>query len=213
MSKPMICTCVITPGTFFLPYSAKQQREMTKFNFCGVRGTHDGEILILCLNLNVGIPTNYVPRLIVQIECREEEGGGGGYKSHFPALFVRIPFPSLIFGKIPVPAVKFHGKTKLTDSVCMCGEYAHFRLGFFKFWSVLSPSVTNAMTIKLWVCKGRRSKYVSFEVRFMSWWCQVTREIRYSSKPMTSWIHYFGFLHFSLMSKKNKNWLEIYQNR
>ena len=29
-----------------LPYSAKQQREMTKFRFCGVRGTHDGEFLI-----------------------------------------------------------------------------------------------------------------------------------------------------------------------
>ena len=44
-----------------LPYSAKQQREMTKFKFCGVRGTHDGEFLFLCLNVNA-IPTNYVPR-------------------------------------------------------------------------------------------------------------------------------------------------------
>ena len=44
-----------------LPYSAKQQREMTKFKLCGVCGTHDGEFSILCLNLNA-IPTNYVPR-------------------------------------------------------------------------------------------------------------------------------------------------------
>ena len=46
---------------FCLPYSAKQQREMTKFKFYGVRGTPDGEFLILCLNLNA-IPTNNVPR-------------------------------------------------------------------------------------------------------------------------------------------------------
>ena len=44
-----------------LPYSAKQQREMTKFKLCRVCGTHDGEFSILCLNLNA-IPTNYVPR-------------------------------------------------------------------------------------------------------------------------------------------------------
>ena len=44
-----------------LPYSAKQQREMTKFKFYGVRGTHDGELLILCLNL-IAIHTNNVPR-------------------------------------------------------------------------------------------------------------------------------------------------------
>ena len=43
------------------PYSAKQQREMTKFKFYGVRGTHDGVFLILCLNLNA-IHSNYVPR-------------------------------------------------------------------------------------------------------------------------------------------------------
>ena len=30
-----------------LPYSAKQPREITKFKFCGVRGTHDSEFLIL----------------------------------------------------------------------------------------------------------------------------------------------------------------------
>ena len=41
-----------------LPYCAKQQCEMTKFKFYGVRGTHDGEFLILSLNLNA-IPTNY----------------------------------------------------------------------------------------------------------------------------------------------------------
>ena len=44
-----------------LPYSAKQQREMTKFKFWGGRGTHDGEFLTLCLNSNA-IPTNYLPR-------------------------------------------------------------------------------------------------------------------------------------------------------
>ena len=44
-----------------LPYSAKQRREMTKFKFYGVRGTHDGEVLILCLNLNA-IHINHVTR-------------------------------------------------------------------------------------------------------------------------------------------------------
>ena len=39
----------------------KQQREMTKLKFCGVRGTHDGEFLILSLSVNA-IPIKYVPR-------------------------------------------------------------------------------------------------------------------------------------------------------
>ena len=62
MSKPIICKCVITSGTFLCrtpQNKLKQQHEMTKFKFYGVRVTHDGEYLILCLNLNV-IPTNYI---------------------------------------------------------------------------------------------------------------------------------------------------------
>ena len=44
-----------------LPFSEKQQREMTKFKVSWRTWTHDSEFLILCLNLNV-IPTKNVPR-------------------------------------------------------------------------------------------------------------------------------------------------------
>ena len=46
-----------------LPYPAKQQREMTKFKFYGVRGTHDGECLILCLDLNA-IPYQLCSKIV-----------------------------------------------------------------------------------------------------------------------------------------------------
>ena len=39
---------------------------MTKFKFYGVRGTHNGEFLILCLNLNA-TPANNVPRSLRHI--------------------------------------------------------------------------------------------------------------------------------------------------
>ena len=57
MSKPMV-------WYISFPHFAKKknkQLEMTKFKFYGVRGIHDGEFLILCLNLNA-IPTSYVPK-------------------------------------------------------------------------------------------------------------------------------------------------------
>ena len=63
MSKPMVCTCVMTSGTYTFICRTPQNNNvklMTKFKFYRVRGTRDGDLLILCLNLNV-IPTNYVP--------------------------------------------------------------------------------------------------------------------------------------------------------
>ena len=43
-----------------LPYSAKQQREMTKFKALWRTCTHDGESLIICLNVKA-VPINNVP--------------------------------------------------------------------------------------------------------------------------------------------------------
>ena len=63
MRKPMACTCVMTSGTYTFICRTPQNNNvklMTKFKFYRVRGTRDGDLLILCLNLNV-IPTNYVP--------------------------------------------------------------------------------------------------------------------------------------------------------
>ena len=62
-SKPMVCTCVMTSGTYTFICRTPQNNNvklMTKFKFYRVRGTRDGDLLILCLNVHV-IPTNYVP--------------------------------------------------------------------------------------------------------------------------------------------------------
>ena len=60
MSKTMVLHLHYTFWYISLPCSAKQQREMTSFKVSWRTGTHDGEFLLLYLNLSA-IPTNSIP--------------------------------------------------------------------------------------------------------------------------------------------------------
>ena len=82
-------------------------------------------------------------------------------KSHFSAWFLaKSQSQQWNFREIPV-----HRKSKLKHCQYECAvNILIFRLGFF--WSVLLLSVTNAITIKLWVRIGRLNM---FPLRFASW--------------------------------------------
>ena len=63
-------------------------------------------------------------------------GGGGGYKSHFPAqIFPKSHFPAWFLAKSQSQQWNFreipvHGKSKL-NIACMCSECARFQTGLF----------------------------------------------------------------------------------
>ena len=120
----------------------------------------------------------------------------GGYKSHFPAqILSNSHFPAWFFGQIPVPAVKFQGNPSAGEikakTLYLCAvNVLNFRLGYL--WSVLSPSVTNAMTIKLWKCIGRLNM---FPLRSASWIDDVMWRGNYVIAPSgchhESWISWY----------------------
>ena len=99
--------------------------------------------------------------------------GGGGINPISQPKFCPNPISQPDFWPNPSPSSDFreipgHGKSKLKH--CAVNVLI---FGLVFFWSVLSLSVPNTMTIKLWVCIGRLNM---FPLRSASWvddvmWC------------------------------------------